>query len=167
MVNDSHDVPHDARTGTVQSIVSSRTIGLLVLGSSAWITLCLAVWLVPPVFLGASFALMTVGWVVMGPFLGFIAAGVVVLALRLAERVLVPVIAVVMAALAGWAVVLGIWWLLGFRDSPGINVAMAVAAVGAVISAVISWPRRTTRRRASALSLDSTSGDGRTSEVNE
>lgn len=136
--------PEDSDFGMVQPLITSRTVGLLLLGSTAWVTLCLIIWLVPPVFAGASFAFYTVFWIGLGPPFGALAAGAMVVAMLILRRALPSPAVVVAAAILGWTIALGAWRLVGAStfDATGTALAVGVALIGATISTVVVWPRR-------------------------
>lgn len=144
MVSDVSRTPPGEGTPKNRKLVTSKVVGLMLLYSTIWVTLCLAIWLVPPVFTGAGFALYTVFWVGFGPPFAMLAVAAVLGVLWVLERTLPPVAAVSIASIVGWLVTLGAWRLLGAStfDATGSALSIAAALVGMVISVAVAWPSR-------------------------
>lgn len=129
-----------------RSLITSPVVGLLLLYSTAWVTIWLVIFVaVPALISGHPFAILAVALAGWGPPFGALATGAVIAALWLFQRVLPSAVAVVASAVVGWSLALGAWWLLvgpNYFDASKTAVTIAVAVVGAVISVVVFWPRR-------------------------
>ena len=123
--------------------VTGKTFVALIGTSSAWITLCLAIWLVPPVFTLGGFAFTTLGWVALGPPLGMVTALVVAGVLRVLPKVMPSRLAVVLASVIAWSVALLVSFAIGFDafETTGFVVSCVVALIGSALSIVVAWPR--------------------------
>lgn len=119
--------------------IGASVVGPLVMFSIGWITACLAIWLVPPVFTFGGFALTTVFWVVLGPPLGLVASLAIVFAVWALRRYLNPMLTTLAACALGWSAAFLVWLLLGFASlsESGLALSGVVAVVGFVVSAFI------------------------------
>lgn len=125
------------------AVVTGKTFVALIVTSSVWITLCLAVWLVPPVFTLGGFAFMTVGWVALGPAFGIATSMVMVGVLRVLPKVVPSQLAVTLASVIAWSVALLVWFAIGFNwlVITGLLISCVVAFIGSALSIVVAWPR--------------------------
>lgn len=124
--------------------ISARSAVILVVVSISVVTVPLLIWLVPPLFTFGGFAFMTIGWVALGPPLGLLASLSVLGFSWAIRKVAHPVVAIVVASVAGWAVVFLAWLLLGFGSPEGTGLAIpgVVSIVGCISSVIVAWPRR-------------------------
>lgn len=123
--------------------MAAMTALKLVVMSCSLVTICLLIWLLPPVFTLGGFAFMTVGWVALGPPLGLLASLSMIGSFWALRRMMHSKLAVVIASIVGWSVTFLTWLLLGFSslDGTGLAVSGVVAIVGCVSSTAIAWPR--------------------------
>lgn len=125
-----------------------RLVGWLVGGCTAWVTLCITVWIVIIVVRGDGFGavnMIIVGYIWLGFPFSALATGLTIAGIILLRRVIPTPVAVVASALIAWSCALLLWVLLfgpGYFVEGRLAVTSAVAAGGAVYSCIVCWPRR-------------------------
>lgn len=118
----------------------AKTIGLLLIWSSAWVTSLFILWLTPPLLRGEAFAILAFGLVILGPLLGFIAWSVLVFVLWALRGVEITMIRVALPVISGWGLSLATWFAVIESNSVDLTrftIATCAATVGAIGSMVL------------------------------
>lgn len=134
----------------VRHTLPGRVIGLLLLWSTVWVTVCVAVWAVA-LFLGAGgfpeANLLILAFAFLGPPLGLVAGGAVVgfAVILIRIRRLALRLSLWVASLAGWSVALMVCIQIlspSYLGLGGVGTSVAITAIGALVSLIIAWPSR-------------------------